>query len=58
MKSRIVYGDVKKVNKNLSELWFWIDELEKKGISKKKILEILTNESGQSTKEDECTSKE
>ena len=58
MKSRIVYGDVKKVNKSLSELWFWIDELEKKGVSKNKILEILTNESGQSGKKDECTSKD
>ena len=58
MKARIVYGDVKRVNKQLSELWFWIDELESKGVSKEKILELLTNESGQSDKKDECTSKD
>jgi hypothetical protein len=58
MKSRIVYGDVRKVNKNLSELWFWIDELEKKGVSKNDILKLLTDESGKFGKKDECTGKE
>jgi len=53
---RISYKEMNKVIRRLSELWFWFDELEKKGIPRKKLIDKIIDESGQDHKADEHTS--